>query len=88
MVTINVVLQLEYMAQAFLLREAMTKEEERNHVKHKVVVGKEHYVYFDCFCASSVFGCRNSAEALRLTHLNTKYHVFCEMFSKTCLQVR
>lgn len=44
MVTISVVSQLESMAQSFLLRGAMTKEEERNHGTHKTNVGGEHNV--------------------------------------------
>lgn len=54
MVTISVVVQLESMAQSFLLRVGMTKESERNQIKHKAIVGREHNVYFDCFCASPV----------------------------------
>lgn len=44
MVTISVVVQLESMAQSFLLGGAMTKEEEWNHVTHKANVGGEHNV--------------------------------------------
>lgn len=49
MVTISVVVQLESMAQSFLLKGAMTKEEERNHVKHKAIVGRERNVYLIVF---------------------------------------
>lgn len=49
MVTISVVVQLESMAQSFLLRGATTKEDERNHVKNKTNVGREHNAWLGCF---------------------------------------
>lgn len=68
MVTLSVVVQLESMAPSVLLRGAMTKEEERNNVKHKAIVGRENNVYLDCNC----IGRRNRAEALMLTPLTMK----------------
>lgn len=84
MVTISVVVQLESMAQSFLLRGAMVKEEERNHVKHKAIVGRERTALH---CIEEVLY-RNRVDALMLTPLTMKCHVFCELSSKTYLPVR